>query len=199
MPKAIDICGQIFSGWTVLRQVSKGRSASWSCRCQCGTIRDVNQSNLISGISKNCGCIRREALSVRSTTHGMSRTREWRIWCNIISRCTNPNVESYKDYGGRGITVCERWRNSFADFYADMGPSNGLDIDRKDNNGNYEPGNCHWVSHKVNSRNKRSSRMFTHNGETKCLKELAESLGINYRTTLSRLKLGWSFEEAISK
>lgn len=122
-------------------------------------------------------------------------------WFSMKARCYNPRTINYADYGGRGITVCQRWRESFANFLADMGqrPADGMELDRKDNNGNYTPANCRWVTAKVNARNRRSNRMLTYRGETHTMAEWAEIAGLPQRILKARMKLGWSVEEAISR
>ena len=116
-PKPVP-AGSRFGRWTAL-ETSIG---TVPCRCDCGTEKRVNVSNLRGGKSQSCGCLHREITAARSTTHGQGRTTEYEIWKSIIQRCTNPRNQRYQDYGGRGITICDRWRASFEAFYADMGP-----------------------------------------------------------------------------
>ena len=135
--------------------------------------------------------------------HGLIKTSEYFAWSGMRERCFNKNNQSYERYGGRGITVCERWqgRDGFTNFLADMGqkPTPGHTIERRDNNGNYEPGNVRWATRKEQARNTRRNRLITSGGETKCLHEWAEVSGINPFTILRRLKVGWPVELAISK
>lgn len=122
------------------------------------------------------------------TKHGLSRSKIYSTWCNMRNRCMNPNVPCYGRYGGRGIRVCDRWQ-SFENFYKDMGSDfkNGLQIDRIDNNGDYEPSNCQWVTLKANTRNTRRTRYITYAGVTRCATEWAEELGIKRSTFNQRL------------
>jgi hypothetical protein len=129
----------------------------------------------------------------------MRRSPEYRIWVGMKNRCLNLNCENYADYGGRGITVCERW-NKFENFYADMGPRpNGTSINRIDNDGNYEPGNCHWATNKEQHRNKRSTVMIEWQGEKIALAELADRLGIKYQTLWKRYLKGQQFDSPLRR
>lgn len=132
-----------------------------------------------------------------NVTHGKRHTRLYGIWLQMKNRCFNAKTKRYKDYGGRGITVCDEWRNDFQSFY-NWSISNGYDdtltIDRKDNSGNYEPSNCRWVTVKEQNRNSRQCDMITYKGETHCLKEWSEILGLSYVALKNRKKYGWSIE-----
>ena len=131
--------------------------------------------------------------------HNMYGTLIYRVWNSMIQRCTNPNLDNYNRYGGRGIKVCNRWLK-FEFFYADMGDKpEGFSIDRIDNDGNYEPKNCKWSSMKEQQRNTRRNRFIEHEGITKPLIEWSEELNINYRTLISRMNKGWSTERALKK
>lgn len=140
------------------------RKSHWLCRCECGTEKIVLGGSLTQGRSRSCGCLNREIVREMSTTHGAAlagrQSRTYRIWCAMKTRCYNPSVANWPLYGGRGIAVCERWRTSFPMFLRDMGEAPpGRSIDRKDNDGNYEPGNCRWATRLEQNRNTRRTRL----------------------------------------
>lgn len=198
--KRIELTGQRFGRLTVLRFVGKRESEHlWRCRCNCGNASVVNGGNLRTGHTRSCGCLHSEATTARNTTHGMSHSRGYRHWADMISRCENPNCEGFRYYGGRGITVCSRWRRSFENFILDMGqPPAGLQIERRNNDGNYEPGNCYWATRSQNARNKRSNHRITFRGRTLCIAEWAEALGVSEHLIDGRLRNGWSHERTLS-
>ena len=168
-PRLIDLTGQRYGRLRVLaihpERIRYGKdkravAALWHCRCDCGAERLVFGSNLRQGFSRSCGCLIRDTTTKRSTKHGHARrgsvTRAYTCWVGMQQRCFNPNTKGYCNYGGRGITVCEYWRLDFQAFYADMlDPPPGLSIDRINNEGNYEPGNCRWATASVQVRNQR--------------------------------------------
>lgn len=172
----------------------------WKCVCDCGKEKIVTTISLTSGGSKSCGCRRNELIVKYNTDHGLSYSKAYRTWARIKDRCFNPNSDSYEYYGGRGITVCERWME-FKNFFSDMGhpPTTKHTINRIDNNGNYEPGNCEWSTHSDQMRNTRVNRIFSRNGETKCAAEWAEIFGMDYHFLMGRIKKGWDFKDALTR
>jgi len=208
MPAALQLSGVRFGRLTGVEREGKNKSgqALWLCNCTCGADCVVAAASLANGHTKSCGCLKREVSRSNGAmrgeswrTHGMSRTKLYYVWKRIIQRCENPKNPAYKYYGGRGITVCKRWRNSFERFHEDMGPCPpGLQIDRIDNNGNYEPSNCRWATARTQIRNRRNSRYLTIGGIRRTVTEWAEAGGMKYATLWGRLKRGWSAEDAIS-
>lgn len=170
--------------------------------CDCGNRVVAFVSNVKSGATSSCGCVRIAVLEHQTyrITHGMSNSSEYKIWYGIKDRCLNVENKNYRDYGGRGVTVCERWRNSFEAFFADMGPrpTRSHSIDRfPDNNGNYEPGNCRWATQTEQQRNRRSNKRLEIDGHKKCIVEWAEESGVPADRIRQRLKSGWSPDRAV--
>lgn len=191
-----------FGRWTVIGDKKRiGRGYKVLCRCDCGTERYVNKSDLRLGKSRSCGCLKTESTIRRYTTHGMTGTRTYHIWYAMRQRCYDKKQFSYRIYGGRGINVCDRWRNSFENFLEDMGVCpEGKTIDRIDTNGNYEPSNCRWATRKEQMRNFRGNIKYFYEGKERPLAEITEMVGMDYKTVYYRMKsYGWSFERAISE
>lgn len=202
----IDLTGQQFGRLSVIQMDGKKRNhAAWLCQCQCGRSTRVSSNNLRSGMTQSCGCLNRErvsaALAESSTTHGKRHTRVYNIWLNMKQRCTNPRNDHYPAYGGRGITVCTRWLNSFEAFYEDMGdpPSDIHTIDRENVHGNYEPANCRWLPREAQASNTQRSVLLTFQGRTQTAKQWAIELGIRPGTIARRARSGWAVERVLSK
>lgn len=182
------------------RSYPKGkRRATTICRCDCGKSGVFVNKYLLNGQTQSCGCLAVDRFVERSTSHGKSDTREFNIWLGIVSRCKNENVRQYHDYGGRGITVCERWLSSFEAFYEDMGPSPSVkhSIDRRDNNGNYEPSNCRWATKLEQANNCRSNCMMTFYGKTMSRQMWSRISQVKAATIARRLALGWNEKQAV--
>lgn len=194
--------GATFGRLTVLAFAMRhARRAHWSCRCDCGTVVIADAYDIKAGHTRSCGCLRSEVTKAIFTTHGGRRTPEYRSWMSMLQRCLNPRVRNYPDYGGRGVTVCERWRgqNGAAHFLADMGPrpSPAHSLDRTDNSKGYEPGNCRWATRVEQGSNKRNNRLLEVKGETATISEWARRTGKRRKTIDMRLLLGWPVDEAV--
>lgn len=200
-----DISGQRFGRLVVLGPVRQNarRCVVWRCRCDCGEYTEATSSSLRSGHTSSCGCLRLERSLAAVKTHGMTETRLYYSWTAILARCFRPGAKGYPDYGGRGITVCDEWRQDFQAFhdYVTRLPnyrSEGATLDRIDNDGNYEPGNVRWAERRVQARNTRRNVMLTHDGRTQCMSDWADELGIHRETLRRRFALGWSVEQALT-
>ncbi len=158
--KLIDLTGQRFRRLVVVHREGHNRwgSIKWLCQCDCGNTSVVRADSLKTGNTSSCGCNRKGVTVKRSTTHGMSYTKEYITWDNMKQRCTNSKRKDYKNYGGRGITICKEWQASFEAFYRDMGDKpKGLTLDRINVNGDYTPGNCRWATQSEQCLNQRRS------------------------------------------
>jgi hypothetical protein len=171
----------------------------WYCRCDCGVEREVREQNLKAGKCNSCGCEVGKTASVFHRKHGGAGTTEYKSWWMMLSRCYNKANKKYKYYGGRGITVCDGWRNSFENFLGDMGPkpSKNHTIDRFHNDGNYEPNNCRWATAMQQNSNRRTVVMIALEEEMVCLSEFCRRLNLVYPTTLRRIHTGWTVEEVL--
>lgn len=197
-PRFRDLTGKTFGRWLVVKFAGRKTCGFfWKCLCECGVVKIVNGPSLKRGETKSCGCFARDNPS--ALVHGGCRkgivSKEFVAWVGIKQRCN----KHFPNYGARGINICTRWRESFESFLSDMGksPSPKHSIERIDNDGNYEPENCRWVTQKEQARNRRSNRLLTRNGKTATLAEWAELSGVNRATIWSRLRRRWSVDEAI--
>lgn len=197
-----DLTGRRYGRLVVLESLgvrkNNGKSRRhWKCLCDCGNVVEVNGNNLHTLKTRSCGCLRIDYPP--NYKHGMMGTSERRIWGQMRGRCLNPKNHAYHNYGGRGIKICDRWLESFENFYADMGerPSPRHSIDRKDNDGNYSPENCRWATPKEQCNNTRFTLKYSYMGQTLSITEWAEKLKINPGRLYQRIKRGWPFEKAI--
>lgn len=198
-----DLTGMSVGKLTVLSffgQEPKSGCWTWLCSCECGSTAIATGSNLRRGVVKSCGCINKTRIGDSVRTHGMNGTRICRIYNAMIARCHHPHAWAYENYGGRGIKVCDRWLKSIRFFVEDMGPipSEMHSIDRIDCNGHYEPGNCRWATMKEQNRNRRSNKIIEWNGQSKCLTEWSEVIGLKFTTLNRRLNAGWSVQKAFT-
>lgn len=208
--KSISV-GDKFGRWVVLaesatRLVGRDLRAqrAFECRCDCGTLRSVIGLSLSNGKSQSCGCLQREVSREKHTVHGATTGRgmtpEYSAWKAIIARCENPKNKRFLDYGGRGIKITAEWRNNFQKFLTDMGPKPGpgYSIDRRDNDADYEPGNCRWATSRQQMVNRRNTRMVNTTRGMRPLADLAKECGVPANTLRARLELGWSLSDAMA-
>lgn len=195
-----DHTGREFGKLTVISfagflSSGRGRAAAWLCRCKCGNEK-VIRANDFQNKTNSCGCGRKEAQLIAVKKHGLSESSEYIVWGGMKGRCAD---KKQKSHGGRGIKVCERWM-TFENFLADMGPrpSDQHQIDRINNNGNYEPGNCRWATRSEQMRNTRGNRVLEFRGEVRTVAEWVVITGIPCRTLRGRLWLGWPIEKALT-
>ena len=195
-----DLKGKRIGMLTVLERVENDHNGKpmWLCLCDCGNEKVISSSALTNGV-KSCGCYRRDwardtHIKHGFTSHNEKKERLFSVWWRMQQRCNDPHTPHYKNYGGRGITVCEAWHNygvfrewAYAHGFIEDAKGNQCSIDRIDTNGNYEPSNCRWVTQKQQARNMRTNHLVTLDGRTACVAEWAEDYGIKYSTLLSRL------------
>ena len=197
-----DLTGKKFGRWDIVAML-EGQKAK--AICECGTEREIWTPNLKHSKSLSCGCLSREVasrpkpeISKILTTHGQSKTPVYKVWAAMLARCAHPTNPAYHNYGGRGISVCERWLK-FENFIADMGqrPSDKHSIDRIDNSGNYEPNNCRWATKKEQCNNMRSNRVLRFDGKDKTIAQWSEVMGLPTYTIRGRLRRGDTVERAL--
>ncbi len=190
--------GKNFGRWLVVEYAGvKLGNKMYTCKCKCGTIRLLAGYRLRKGVTKSCGCLSAELASVRNRRWPKGYERTLYSWEAMIDRCTNPNHLHYKDYGGRGILICNRWME-FENFLFDMGiKEKGFYIERIDNNGNYEPSNCKWATSLEQARNRRNTTFLTIDGITRPLTEWACISNVHYKTIHDRIKHGWDVKKAV--
>lgn len=197
--KGCELVGQRFGRLVVISQApSAGGSRRWNCQCDCGNTTVARTGDLRKGDTKSCGCIRKEVMCTRLN---LSRHPIYTTWNSMIGRCYRPATNGYSNYGGRGITVCDEWKDDFMSFYDWSilnGWKEGLTIDRIDVNGNYEPSNCRWVTREVQAKNKRTNLYLTFDGRTQTVGDWAKEIGISSPAIRYRLKAGWSVEDALT-
>lgn len=195
--------GEKFGRLTVVGYAGLSGSGkrTWDCVCECGNHTVVTTSDLRNGHTKSCGCIRKEELIIRSTSHGKVHTRLYSIWTGMKNRCYNRKQDNFKYYGGRGIKVCNEWRDDFESFFEwaiANGYQDGYTIDRIDVNKDYSPENCAWKTQREQNLNTRKNRCIEYLGTTKTIKEWADECGLEYSCLLWRLNSGWDIARALS-
>jgi hypothetical protein len=198
-----DLTGMKFGRLFVVKRVgtNKHRKALWKCMCDCGNEHIVAGTLIVRGLTVSCGCYHNEKLSNMSKTHGESKTRLYRIWKSMRERCNCITNKRYKDYGGRGIKICNEW-SEFSDFKkwaTNNGYKEDLTIDRIDNDKPYNPDNCRWATIKQQNNNSRNVRYLEFNGENHSVTEWANMLNMNVQIIYGRLSKGWSIERALTQ
>jgi hypothetical protein len=186
----------------------RGKQNLWECACDCGSITTAIATQIAKGTKTSCGCKRKEPRKPRpdlvkrnkeNAIHGQTNSRTYSSWRALKFRCENKDNKDYPNYGGRGIKVCDQWSKSFSEFLRDMGERpEGTSIDRIDPDGNYEPGNCRWASNKKQSNNKRCNVFVEYEGKTMTVTEWAKEYGLEVKTLLYRVKIGWDIETALT-
>lgn len=199
----VDLTGRRFGRLVVIERYGyKGKAITWRCKCDCGGEKIVVGYSLRSGNTQSCGCIHREQLVERNTTHGICGQRLYNIWGLMVQRCYNSKTPNYHCYGGKGVGMCDEWRYDFKSFYnwaIAHGYKDNLTIDRTDNSKGYSPDNCRWITMKEQANNRSTNRWIEFNGERHTLSEWSDILCINADTLASRIRRGWSIEKTLTE
>lgn len=196
--------GKVYKRLTILERVGKLRPTKVIAKCECGIIKEYFLGNISQGKTNSCGCFQKQRMrEVKTIKHGYAYHPLQHVWQGMKERCYNEKCKVYHSYGGRGIIMCAEWRNSigaFCEWGMINGYAKGLELDRENNNGNYEPSNCRFITPAQNSRNRRSNIWITYNNKTMILKDWATELGINYKSLHKKMKYkGKTFEQAIAR
>ena len=201
--KRLDLTNKTFGKWKVLSySCYKHYHNYWTCKCECGKIKDVRDYDLTSGKSKSCGCSNKDLPQAYKKTHGSSKTKLYGIWSTMKNRCENPSsLRAEKNYKNRGIKICKEWHDFsvFQKWALENGYKENLSIDRIDNNGNYCPENCRWATAKEQAQNRRSNVFITYKSKTQTISQWADELNIKRKTLTERLRKGWSVERAFTQ
>lgn len=205
MGKLIDLTGQRFGRLTVVARdyTDRNRNIYWKCQCDCGNECFVRGDHLKRGQTRSCGCFNAEVSSKRHKAHGLTGSRLFNIWVSMRQRCNNPRDQAYNRYGGRGITVCDEWKDNFQVFYSwaiSNGYAPGLSIDRIDNDKGYCPENCRWATSREQARNRRGGHLITFQGETLTMVEWAEKMKIPLHVLSFRItRYNWPVWRALTE
>lgn len=201
MATYIDLSGKKIGALTIFKRAGSAPSgeALWECQCDCGIACIKTSSSIKENHEPSCGCLKGFKISKCMVRHGRTRSPEYVSWCGMKARCLNSNEPGFHRYGGRGIQICERWKNSFENFLTDMGekPSPSHSIDRIDVDGNYEPSNCRWATKTEQSRNQRSNRLIEYNGSMIHISVLAKQACVSRPVFCRRINNGWTVEESL--
>ena len=198
-----ELKGQRFGKLTVIEKAEKqGTSQLWFCRCDCGKTVKIRANGLVRLGRDSCGCETSRKISEARFLHGETNSLLYSVWRGMKKRCLVPTARGYKNYGGRGIRICDEWKDdylAFKNWALNNGYKNGLTIDRINNNGNYEPSNCRFTDYKQQANNRRSNRLLSVNGETKTIQEWADIMRVQRGLIANRKKMGWSDYDAVTK
>lgn len=202
MASVKNLLGERYGRLVVIAQGGKNKNgnARWLCQCDCGSTKVVASYDLRSGNTRSCGCIKQEQRHVLTKTHGESGSPLYKLWAGILIRCNPEKSDKYPDYAGRGISVCDEWKKyeNFREWALSHGYQKGLTIDRIDVNGNYSPGNCRFVTYKVQENNRRNNRLLVFRGKTQTMAQWADELGIPYKCLEHRINRGWNVADALT-
>lgn len=201
MGRIDDLTGKVFGRLTASYRTMNSGKGKWVCHCSCGNEVTVRGPDLKNRHTQSCGCIRIDSVIKPNTIHGLGNHPLYKVWKGIKTRCLNQNDGNYTNYGGRGISVCSEWADDPKEFIRwgiRSGWERGLQIDRRNNDGNYDPNNCHWTDRIRQGRNRRDNVILEFNGEKRVLSEWAEIKNIKIGTLWYRLNNGWSVEDSIS-
>ena len=203
MGKFEDLTGKTFNRLTVIKRAEiEKKEVYYLCKCTCGNEKIIRGKDLKYNKIKSCGCLKKEKTTERNTKHSLRHTRIYRIWLLMQNRCFNSKYHLFKNYGGRGITICKEWKNDFVKFY-NWSMANGykddLTIDRINVNGNYEPSNCRWATKLQQQRNTTRLRKITYKNETHCISEWADILGLEYNTLYYRFRRNNYSEDVLKR
>lgn len=203
-----DLTGMVFGRLTAIApaedHIAKNgyHRTQWLCQCECGNQIVALSANLKRGNTNSCGCYKHDVALTACVTHGDRHSRLYRIWTGIKTRCFDAATPTYRRYGARGISMCDEWVSqyqAFKDWSMSHGYNDSLTIDRIDNNGNYCPENCRWVTAKVQANNRSSTKRYDYNGSQYTISELSDMTGVKYHTLLARIeRLNWSIEQAVN-
>lgn len=199
MAAKLDLTGLRFGRLVAIRQAANRKKQSyWHCACDCGVTKDIQLGALRSGHSRSCGCLAKDKTRAAMSTHGATKTAEYKVWRGIVDRCNYPTHNAYRNYGGRGVT---NKFGTFEQFFAELGarPSPKFTVERIDNNGHYEPGNVRWATRKEQAANTRRAIILEIGGVSRPLTEWAEISGVSAGTLHARLKRGWCASDALTK
>lgn len=198
-----DLTGVRVGRLTVIGLTDRGSNGRirWLCKCDCGNETKVLSTSLICNRTKSCGCLAKEMIGTRARKHGQYKSRLYKIWGDMLSRCRNPKSDGYYLYGAKGISVCDEWKDfqKFRDWAMANGYADNLSIDRKDGSKGYSPDNCRWATPQEQTDNRECCRYIEYGGKRQTIKAWSKDTGINYQTLRNRLNKGWSIEKALTE